>query len=713
MKLRPFLTHLWLKTRFCLQARGLEHLTPPGNDGLLIAANHHHPRDFLLLAAHLPETTLVYLPPERLPGRLTQRWLNWIRFAPMDPADTKMGVETLADHLKKGGVALVFPEGRPGGVGGSLGKIYPISALAADRAGVAVTGVHIAGSEDPPRWRLPRPPRHLTAIAPQKMALTPESENHSRVAACRTMESRLGLALVANLGGRETLWQALCRTARRFGRHKTILEDATGTQASYGLLLTGSLVLGRAMAQQTEQGERVGLMLPASVGAVVAFFALHAFGRVPVVLNFTTGPGPLLSACKTARIRTVFTSQMFIRKAGLEALARALGDRVELVHLETLRATLTPWAKLRGLWDALRPERILRREAPEAGPNDPAVVLFTSGSEGEPKGVVLSHDNLLSNGHQVQARVAIGQEDRILNVLPMFHSFGLTMGTLVPLFAGIRAFCYPSPLEYRVIPELVYTLKSTLLAGTDTFLSGYARMANAGDFSTLRQVFAGAEPLRDHTRHVWMERFGIRILEGYGTTETSPVLAVNTVMAHRTGSVGRPLPGVETILEPVPGVKEGGGLYVRGPNIMLGYLLPNGGTHPEPPKTRHGTGWYDTGDVVSMDESGFIRILGRMKRFAKIGGEMVSLAAVEMLAARSWPDHKHAVASLRDPRKGERLVLVTDHPSPERNHLMEQARELGLGAIHIPGRILPVAQMPVLGTGKIDIKGVQLLAEQA
>ena len=294
-------------------------------------------------------------------------------------------------------------------------------------------------------------------------------------------------------------------------------------------------------------------------------------------------------------------------------------------------------------------------------PDEPAVVLFTSGSEGMPKGVVLSHANVLANREQVMARFDFGSQDIILNALPLFHSFGLTAGTLLPILSGMRTFFYPSPLHYRIVPEMAYDVNATVMFGTNTFLAGYARFAHPYDFYSVRYAFAGAEKLKDETRRIWTDKFGVQIFEGYGATETSPVLAANTPVDTRVGTVGRLLPGIEYALDPVPGV-EGGRLSVRGPNVMLGYLKHDKPGVIQPPSTERGPGWYDTGDIVSIDADGFVTIQGRAKRFAKIGGEMVSLTAVEELAARTWPESQHAVVSVPDAQKGEQLVLVTTKP---------------------------------------------------
>ena len=314
-------------------------------------------------------------------------------------------------------------------------------------------------------------------------------------------------------------------------------------------------------------------------------------------------------------------------------------------------------------------------------------MLFTSGSEGTPKGVVLSHRNLLANRHQLAAVVDFSPQDIVLNALPVFHSFGLTGGLLLPLLAGVRTFLYPSPLHYRTVPELAYGVNATILFGTDTFLAGYARVADNYDFYSVRYVFAGAERVKPETRRVWFEKFGIRILEGYGATETSPALAVNTPMHFKAGTVGRLLPGIEHRLEPVEGIDEGGRLFVRGPNVMLGYLRAEKPGVLEPPAD----GWYDTGDIVEIDAEGFVTIKGRAKRFAKVAGEMVPLGAVEdFVAQASGRDEQHAVVTVPDAKRGEQLVLVTERADATRAALATAAREAGLPEIFVPRAIVPV-----------------------
>ena len=415
------------------------------------------------------------------------------------------------------------------------------------------------------------------------------------------------------------------------------------------------------------------------------------------MLNFTVGLSNMRSACETAEIRTVVTARSFVEQAKLEEVVAGLeseGRRV--LYLEDIAGQIGGMAKL---WAAItRPSIGARHRRMNISPDAPAVILFTSGSEGTPKGVVLTHRNLLANCAQLAARIDFNSSDVVLNALPVFHSFGLTGGTLLPLLNGIRTVFYPSPLHYRIVPALAYDANATIMFGTDTFLSGYARMAHSYDFYSLRYIFAGAEKVRDETRRAFAEKFGLRILEGYGATEAAPVIAVNTPMHFKAGTVGRLLPAIEARLKDVPGIDEGGRLYISGPNVMAGYMLAAEPGKLQPPEG----GWHDTGDIVTFDDAGFITIRGRAKRFAKIGGEMVSLPAVEGYASAVWPGAEHAVVTRPDPRKGEQLVLFTTAPDAGQKALQEWAKANGVVELMIPRDVRIVDSLPVLGTGKID-----------
>jgi acyl-[acyl-carrier-protein]-phospholipid O-acyltransferase/long-chain-fatty-acid--[acyl-carrier-protein] ligase len=498
-----------------------------------------------------------------------------------------------------------------------------------------------------------------------------------------------------------TVVEAVIEAAEEHGRGRIAVEDPVSGALSYRKLLAGASVLGRKLMPLADPGEAIGVMLPNANGTVVTLLAIMSAGRVPAMINFTSGPANVKAACRAAKIKTVVTSRAFIEKGRLAPLVAQIETEVRLIYLEDVRPTVSFGDRMRGLMSYGRP--LVARTA-----DDPAAILFTSGSEGTPKGVVLSHRNILANAAQAEARIDFGRSDKVFNVLPVFHSFGLTVGLILPLVSGVRIYLYPSPLHYRIVPELVYGVNATILFGTDTFLAGYARSAHAYDFRSLRYILAGAEPVKVSTRRVYMEKFGLRILEGYGVTETAPALALNTPMFNKFGTVGRLLPGMEVRLEPVPGVEDGGRMSVRGPNVMLGYLRTENPGVLEQPEG----GWHDTGDIVSIDHEGFITIRGRAKRFAKIGGEMVSLAAVEMLAAELWPDAISGVATVPDPRKGERLILVTTKKDPVRSDLIMFARSRGASEMMVPAEVLIVEKLPLLGSGKVDYAALQKLVNE-
>jgi acyl-[acyl-carrier-protein]-phospholipid O-acyltransferase/long-chain-fatty-acid--[acyl-carrier-protein] ligase len=511
-----------------------------------------------------------------------------------------------------------------------------------------------------------------------------------------------------------TLFAGLIAAGRRHGADKTIIEDADGTALSYRRLVLASLVLGGRLARESDPGEHVALLLPNSVGLLVTLLGLNAYGRVAAILNFTAGTKNLCSALRTGRIRTVLTSRRFLEAAKLEDLAAALaqcewapGARVRIVALEDVRASLGLRDKLAGALRAAFRTLLPRRSG--AGAEAPAVILFTSGTEGAPKGVVLTNANLMANAYQMldHMRDILGPDQVLFNPLPMFHSFGLTAATLAPLVGGVKVVLYPSPLHYRQVPKVVERAKATVMLATDTFLAGYIRAAEPGQLASLRHVIAGAERVKEQTRALWAKN-GTEILEGYGATECAPVLAVNQPDANRPGTVGRLLPGVEARLEPVPGLSEGRRLYVRGPNVMAGYLLADRPGELVPPDS----GWHDTGDIVTIDD-GYVTIRGRAKRFAKLGGEMVSLAAVESLAAGLWSDAQHVALSFPDPRKGEQLVLVTDKPEAAKDALLAHARKEGFPELWVPKAILVVPAIPVLASGKIDLQATHAMARQA
>ncbi len=503
---------------------------------------------------------------------------------------------------------------------------------------------------------------------------------------------------------RVTLFEALLRARDAKGGKTPILEDHERRVLSYEDIIRGAFALGGKIDTLIKRRETAGVMLPTGVGAVVTFFALHAIGRTPAMLNFTAGAMNLRSACEAANVRKILTSRRFIQIAKLEPLVLELEKHARLIYLEDVRKSID-WgdkiiALVKGFWPRLF--------AAKGDPDDTGVILFTSGSYGTPKGAVLSHANIVANCEQAYAHVPFEPDWSFFCPLPMFHCFGLTAGVFLPLFTGHKTFLFPSPMQVKEIPKLIRDTGANVFFATDTFAQQYARNAADGDLSCLRLLVCGAERVKEETREVYKERFGVELLEAYGATEASPVISANIPAINRHGTVGQFLPGMEWRLEPVPGIEGGQRLFVRGPNVMRGYLDPTKpfGIDVLP------QGWHDTGDVVDVDADGFIRILGRVKRFAKIGGEMVSLNAVEGYAQTVWPHNTHAAIALPDPRKGERIILFTDNPHAEAADLLTWAKANGAPELAVPKRIVNIDAIPVLGSGKTDYVVLQKVAAE-
>jgi acyl-[acyl-carrier-protein]-phospholipid O-acyltransferase / long-chain-fatty-acid--[acyl-carrier-protein] ligase len=690
-----------------LEVHGLDNLKNAGPNPI-IALNH-----VSFLDAALAVSLLERNPVFAIDHGIAQRWwvkpfLRITRAMPLDPTKP-MATRTLINVVRAGETLVIFPEGRIT-VTGSLMKVYDGAGLIADKTGAQVVPVRIDGLEATPfsrlaHWQVRRrwfPKVVVTILEPVKLTVDDKlMGRHRRQAAGAALYEVMSDLVFRTTSTDRTVVQALIEAATVHGLNRTAVEDPVTGALSYKRLLIGAAVLGRKLMPHAAEGKAIGVMLPNANGAVVAVIGLMSAGRVPAMINFTAGAANILAACRAAEIMTIVTSRAFVEKGKLDALVAQLQARAEIVYLEDVRAEVTVVDKLRAMLSAKRP--LVARK-----PDDPAAILFTSGSEGVPKGVVLSHRNMLANAAQAAARIDFGRTDKVFNVLPVFHSFGLTVGLILPLVSGVHVYLYPSPLHYRTVPELIYNVNATILFGTDTFLAGYARAAHPYDFRSLRYVLAGAEPVKEATRRTYAEKFGLRILEGYGVTETAPVLAINTPMFNRFGTVGRMMPGMTARLEAVPGVEDGGRLYVKGPNVMLGYLKADNPGVIEPPPE----GWHDTGDIVSIDAHGFIKIKGRAKRFAKIGGEMISLAAVETLAAGLWPDALSAVAAVPDPRKGERLILVTQKKDASRAEFQHYARTHGASDLMVPAEVLVVEKVPVLGSGKLDYVGVAALVKE-
>jgi acyl-[acyl-carrier-protein]-phospholipid O-acyltransferase/long-chain-fatty-acid--[acyl-carrier-protein] ligase len=693
-----------LRAFYRLEVTGKENIAKAGPNAV-IALNHVSFLDAAVAIALLDKDPVF-----AIDSGIAQRWwvkpfLKLTRAMPLDPTKP-LATRTLINAVRGGDSLVIFPEGRLT-VTGSLMKVYDGAGLIAEKTGVKVVPVRIEGLESTlfsylnglqvrRRWF---PKVKVSVIEPCELTVDPALRGKARrMAAGAALYQIMSDLIFRTTDTNRTVFRAVIDAANEHGAGRLAVEDPVTGGLSYRKLLIGARVIGAKLAERTEVGEAVAVLLPNANAAVVSIVGLMSAGRVPAMINFTAGPANILSACRTAEVKTFVTSRTFIEKGRLEHIIEAVSPVVDVVYLEDLRKTVTRMDKIRGLLGWAKP-------LVPSNPDDRAAVLFTSGSEGTPKGVVLSHRNMLSNVAQASARIDFGRQDKVFNVLPVFHSFGLTAGVVLPLISGVPIYLYPSPLHYRIVPELVYQTNATVLFGTDTFLNGYARSAHAYDFRSLRYVVAGAEPVKDASRRVYMDKFGLRILEGYGVTETAPVLALNTPMFNRSGTVGRLLPGIEPRLEPVPGIAEGGRLHVRGPNVMMGYLMADKPGVLQPPAE----GWHDTGDIVVIDRDGFVAIKGRAKRFAKIGGEMVSLAAIEALASECWPDAPSAAATVPDEKKGERIIMVTEQADATRLSFQLFAKAKGATELMIPAEVVVVETVPVLGTGKLDFPAVTQL----
>ncbi len=699
------LLRLLVRLCFRFSAYNPEVLSTPGP--VLLVPNHVSWLDWLFLAVTLDDDW-------KFVTSSTTAQSHWIlhkvmvnrRTFPVDNS-SPYAVRDMAEHLKAGGRLVLFAEGRIT-LSGSLMKVYDGTGFLIRQTNAKVITCYLRGASRVrfvrhagwKRW-FPRVTAHFSA-AQTAPAFENVSNTVARAKITTWLRDRMTLQQFETemAFGPQNLPAAITETAGNIpGR--IALEDVTFSELTYRRLLVGANVLAGQWRQRLTgpTGERVGVLLPNVNSQPVTLLSLWALGKVPAMLNYSTGIPVMLQCVQLAGVKHVITSRQFVEKAKLN-LAPLADAGITCHYLEDIAPGIGGFTKFAELVRQLVSCGAGLRDLPLA-PDETAVVLFTSGSEGVPKGVELTHRNLLANVRQAIAVIDTTDNDRFFNALPMFHSFGLLGGTLFPLVRGCYTFLYPSPLHYRVVPTLVYDKACTVLLGTNTFLNGYARKAHPYDFNSLRYLIAGAEKVQTATLDTWARKFGVRILEGYGATECSPMISLNTRMEPSIGSAGRLVPGLEYKLEPVDGVTEGGRLFVRGPNVMKGYLNPEAQA-----KFAAQGGWYDTGDIVQVDGDGYLHIRGRMKRFAKVSGEMVSLTAVEDALAGAFPQFglrcAVAVITRPDEDKGEKLIAVTNESRLQLADLRAAIKAKGLSNLCAPREIVVVPNIPKLGTGKTN-----------
>lgn len=698
-----------LEVLFDFRGYNIEALKAPGP--VLLVPNHTSWLDWLFLVVTLDDDwRFVVSSASAETSWLHRKIMINDRSFPVDTS-SPYAAKRMAEYLQKNGRLVLFAEGRLSRTG-CLMKLFDGTGFLLHKTNAKVITCFLRGAH-----RLPFSPnkdrKRLFPVVTAHFSdvLTPPhlvhlSTTQSRAILTNWLRDRMILQTFETemKFGPATVPEAVLATARTKPKH-VVLEDITAA-LTYRKLLIGACLLGEQFERHiAPEQRRVGVLLPNVNGTPVTLLGLWTLGKIPALLNYSTGAAVMVACCQLAGLKQVITSRAFVEKAKLK-LEPLVEAGVELLYLEDLRTRISGRDKLRALirvrFDS---DTILKTLI---APEDTAAILFTSGSEGVPKGVELTHANILANIRQMLAVCDLQDWDRFFNALPIFHSFGLTIGTLLPMVRGCYVMLYPSPLHYRVVPTAFYHKDATIMLGTGTFLNGYARKAHALDWRSLRYMFAGAEKLQDATAATWAQKFGVRVLEGYGATECSPCISGNTPLRPKHGTAGMFLPGIEYRLEPVEGVAEGGRLFVRGPNVMRGYLNPEANA-----TFQKLGGWYDTGDIAKVDDDGFVHILGRLKRFAKISGEMVSLTAVEEALAGAFPHYglrfQVAVVSKPDVDKGEILIAVANDSRLQMDEIRAVIRAKGLPNLCVPRELKFLREIPKLGTGKVNHRELQAL----
>ncbi len=703
---------LLCKIIFRVKVNGLENI--PKEDGLIIVANHESFLDGFLLGLFLQKKATFIVHTDVLKNIIFRQFLRLTPHLAVNPS-SPLAIKKVIWRLKAGENVVIFPEGRIT-LTGALMKVYDGPGFIAARTGAKILPVHVSGAAQSYFGRLsdahPRkifPKVTLTVLPCTNIKV--ENTTHSAPLSAKQRRKMAGEGLrnimqnmLFEAQKDRTIFEAFLDAVDKFGRQTKIIEDMNEIEETYQDLLKKSLALGRIACKVSKSNEVVGVLMPNVTNTIGLILGMFAFNRIPALLNYTSGTAGMQNACIAANVKTIITSHKFIEAAQLEEIV-ANFKNLNIVYLEDMRKKFGIWDKIWLIAFALHMPRIAMKANQF---KEIAVVLFTSGSEGKPKGVVHSHKSILANVAQIMAMFDLNPTDKFMMILPTFHAFGFT-GSLLSILNGMKIVIFPSPLQYKVIPEVIYDRGCTVLLATSTFLANYAKFAHPYDFNTLRIVLAGAEKLNNEVRKTYSDKFGIRILEAYGTTECAPGLSANTLMANLNGSVGKIFPGMQLKVEPVPGIDDGGLLFVKGDNVMMGYYLFDDPGVLNPPEN----GWYDTGDIVEVDKQGFIHIKGRVKRFAKIAGEMVSLEVVENIANTAAPNHQHAASTQEDQQRGENIVLFTTDSALKREDLKVVAKNLGSPEFAVARKVVQIDEIPLLGTGKTDYVTLKKMAETA
>jgi acyl-[acyl-carrier-protein]-phospholipid O-acyltransferase/long-chain-fatty-acid--[acyl-carrier-protein] ligase len=712
---------LWLLTHSLYRIRVVGRDNVPSQGPALLVSNHVSFVDAILIGASLPRFIRFMLLREYYDISWLNSFFRLMKAIPVVPTSRRGIVDSLRrarSELEAGEVVCIFAEGAISRTGHLLafkrgfekiveGSSIPIIPVHLDQ----LWGSIFSFKQGRFFWKRPRLlpyPVTVSFGAPLPASASVQDvrqavqELESEAAGHRRRRRDLLQAKFIRMAKRR--WFSFC------------MADTTGMELTFGRTLIGARLLAGWVRRHTAGESMVGLLLPASVGGALANIAASLAGKVPVNLNFTSGPDAMRLAIERCGIKTILTSRVFLSRAGLEELPG-------MVFLEELRKTFTAFQKTSALLSSfLLPARLLEwHHARNQKPDDLATVIFSSGSTGAPKGIMLSHHNIVSNIEGIEQVFQFTPADRIMGVLPLFHSFGFTGTLWLPLIAGFGAVYHPNPTDSRIIGETVKKYGATLFISTPTFYAGYMRRCSAEEFASLRYVIAGAEKLREPIARGYKEKYGIEILEGYGCTELAPVVSVNVPdviydnekqVGSKPGTVGHPIPGVVVkVIDPDSGgplpYGAQGMLLAKGGNLMLGYL-----GQPELTAEAIHDGWYITGDIASLDEDGFIRITDRVSRFSKIGGEMVPHVKIEEAINEILGSAASAVTAIADARRGEKLVVFYSANGITSHELWEKLNQSELPKLWIPKRedLHPIDSLPLLGSGKVDLKRVKAMA---
>ncbi len=689
MSLANSLMKGFLNTSHRVEINGLDKLD--FSEPTILMPNHTSLADAAILAFNLPENVTFVVNTDT--AKKYAKFLQFRKHITVDPLNP-YSVRKMIRVVNSGTPLMIFPEGRIT-VTGSLMKVYSGTGYIALKTKAKVYPVIISGLDrskfsymnevNETVWF---PKVKINIGNPFKIEVDDnmsmrEKKNKSADDILHILQNeKFKYSNKENVN----LFDELLEARSLYGEKKPILEDLNSRMTYKDLLLQTYVVSGK-LDEHLKEEQTIGLFLPNTSIHAVVLFSLFKIGKTPAVLNFSMGPSDLADCLDTANVKVVVTSKEFIKKGKLEKQLEAIEGKAKVLFLEDFKNLITTTDKLNGLF------KYKLKEKSNSKSNE--VILFTSGSESKPKGVILTHDNLYANIKQAMTFIDFTQKDKLFNALPMFHSFGLTIGTFLPILSGLELFLYPSPLHSKVIPEVSYRFKSTILLGTSTFLHNWGKQAHRYDFFSVRYIFAGAEAVKQEVRDLWFKKFQKPIFEGYGATEASPIVSINSPLFHKDGSVGQILPGIEYKIEKVDGIEDGGNLFIKGPNVMKGYLIHGKGFVPAEE-------WYNTGDVVSIDSEGYIFIKSRLKRFAKIAGEMVSLNKVEELAGKYFNSPEFAAINVPDVRKGEKIVVFTTNEELDIKELRRFITEQGLSALLAPAEMRVIKDIPALPTGKTN-----------